>query len=181
MVKGLNNKGFSKDSKRKLNSELSSDSISNDLDRNNDPHHENQQEEQRQESNLSKGKFKDQAQDQTKTNVQIREEKIETPIDIDGISDRNTKQGAMLEEKSDRMAAGTETTGGDVHSNQAQAKVVGEEAIGGTTPTPDQDVVDDIATSVGVEIPDEQPVNVQPRVEQRDQQRWELDPKSAGR
>jgi hypothetical protein len=96
-----------------------------------------------------------------------------------GVSDRNTKQGAILEDMSDRMATGNETTGGDVDTDSAQAKVVGEEAVGGTTPTPDQDVVDDIGESVGVEFADKQPVSVRPTLERRDDKRWELDPDSA--
>ncbi|WP_225852845.1 DUF6335 family protein, partial [Haemophilus parainfluenzae] len=43
------------------------------------------------------------------------------------------------------MAAGQPTTANDPDALQEQAKVVGEEAVGGTTPTPDQSDVDAIA------------------------------------
>lgn len=96
-----------------------------------------------------------------------------------GIEDRNTRAGERLENISDRMATGNETTGGDIDANLEQAKVVGEEAVGGTTPTPDQDVVDEIADSAGVAIPDKKPVRVRTMLERRDDQRWELDPQSS--
>ncbi|MGJ3250476.1 MAG: DUF6335 family protein [Elainellaceae cyanobacterium] len=97
----------------------------------------------------------------------------------EGVEDRNTGSGDVVSQASDRMATGSNTTGGDMDANLGQAKVVGEEAVGGTTPTPDQDVVDEIAASVGVDIPDKKPVQVSDDLERRDDQRWELDPQSS--
>ncbi|HHP7243376.1 MAG TPA: DUF6335 family protein [Elainellaceae cyanobacterium] len=97
----------------------------------------------------------------------------------EGVEDRNTGSGDVVSQVSDRMATGSDPTGGDVDTNLGQAKVVGEEAVGGTTPTPDQDVVDEIAASVGVEVPDKKPIQVSDDLERRDDQRWELDPQSS--
>jgi len=78
------------------------------------------------------------------------------------------------------MAAGAPTTAGDPDAMTEQAKVVGEEAIGGTTPTPDQSNVDDIAASVGINTQAEHPVNVKHEMDRRDENRHELDPESKG-
>lgn len=70
-------------------------------------------------------------------------------------------------------------TGGDVDVNQYLARVVGEEAVGGTTPTPDQNVVEDLAISAGVQTPDWVPLHTNEMLEERDSHRWELDPESS--
>jgi len=69
--------------------------------------------------------------------------------------------------------------GGDVDANFEQASVVGEEAVGGTTPTPDQDVVDDLAAAVGIETDDRSFLRTNDMLNDRDDRRWELDPKSS--
>lgn len=70
-------------------------------------------------------------------------------------------------------------TGGDMDANQYQASVSGEEAVGGLTPTPEQTVVDDLAASVGVEMEDDEPLEMLDKLNERDQNRWELDRSSA--
>jgi Family of unknown function (DUF6335) len=70
-------------------------------------------------------------------------------------------------------------TGGDVDVDPYLADVVGEEAIGGTTPTPDQNVVDDLGTSAGIEIPDQGILHTTEMLERRNDHRWELEPESA--
>jgi hypothetical protein len=72
-------------------------------------------------------------------------------------------------------------TGGDRDSDRYQAKVVGEEAVGATTPTPGQNNVEDIAASAGVEFSDSEPIAVREELEERDRDRWELDPASKNR
>ena len=72
-------------------------------------------------------------------------------------------------------------TGGDRDSDRYQAKVVGEEAVGGTTPTPGQDNVEEVAASAGVEFSDTEPVQVTRELQERDRHRWQLDPASENR
>lgn len=55
----------------------------------------------------------------------------------------------------------------------------GEESPGGSTPTPDQDNVDQIGASLGVVEQDEKPLATTEKLEGRDRARWELDPASA--
>jgi Family of unknown function (DUF6335) len=70
-------------------------------------------------------------------------------------------------------------TGGDRDIDPYLAEVVGEEAIGGTTPTPEQSVVDDLGTSAGIEIPDQGILHTSEMLEHRNSHRWELEPESA--
>ena len=53
----------------------------------------------------------------------------------------------------------------------------GEETVGGSSPTPDQDRVDELGAAVGVTYGDAEPLH--DKVAERDQKRWELDPRSA--
>lgn len=76
-------------------------------------------------------------------------------------------------------AATPELTGGDIDANYEQANAVGDEAVGGTAPTPDQNVVDDLGTAVGLEVDDRSFLRTQDMLEERDEQRWELNPKSS--
>jgi hypothetical protein len=68
--------------------------------------------------------------------------------------------------------------GGDVDAT-GDATQVGEEAVGGTTPMPDQDVVDDLGRAAGVTYADTEPLRPEEKEAQRDAERWELDPASA--
>ena len=95
-----------------------------------------------------------------------------------GIADRSTQAGAVVDTASDHMASGGSTTGGDIDAMSEQAKVVGEEAVGGTTPTPGQNDIDAMAESVGVEMKPEEPIEVTEEILARDRQRWELNPQS---
>lgn len=103
----------------------------------------------------------------------------EIAVPYHGLTDRNTGEGNMLEASAERRASGAATTGGDLDANQYQAKVVGEEAVGGTTPTPEQNVTQELEKAVGVEGVEQEPVQVKDTLDRRDDQRWELDPKSA--
>ena len=56
---------------------------------------------------------------------------------------------------------------------------VGEETVGGTAPTPDQDNVDELGEAVGLTYEDDEPLGIGRKLEEREQHRWELDPASA--
>ena len=55
----------------------------------------------------------------------------------------------------------------------------GGEAVGGSTPTPDQDVVDDLGRAAGVTYEDNEPIKGEDKVAARDEHRWEVDPASS--
>jgi hypothetical protein len=70
-------------------------------------------------------------------------------------------------------------TGGDVDANWASAFSTGDEAPGGDMPTPDQDVVEEIGTSLGVQYADDEELKAADKIAERDRHRWELDPASS--
>jgi hypothetical protein len=73
---------------------------------------------------------------------------------------------------------GAVLAGGDIDAAWHQA-AIGEETVGGTTPTPDQDIVDEIGRAVGVIYEDAEPLQPAEKLERRDEQRWELHPASS--
>lgn len=72
-----------------------------------------------------------------------------------------------------------EITGGDVDADWEDEYAVGDEAVGGTAPTPDQDITEEIAKAVGLEMDDDEPLHTNDILEHRDGDRWELDPLSS--
>jgi hypothetical protein len=85
-------------------------------------------------------------------------------------------------EMKDKLAkstgSGPALTGGDVDADWQSAESVGDEAPGGDNPTPDQDVVDEIGRSLGVEYADDEELQGGAEISERDHHRWELDPSS---
>lgn len=73
----------------------------------------------------------------------------------------------------------TGPAGGDIDVDADLASTVGEEAVGGTAPTPGQTNIDEVAASVGVEMYDQQDQYANEMLNTRDDRRWELDPKSS--
>lgn len=71
-----------------------------------------------------------------------------------------------------------ELAAGDLDASR-QGVDSGEEGVGGSTPTPDQDSVDLIGSALGVVEQDEKPLATTEKLEGRDRERWELDPASA--
>lgn len=69
-------------------------------------------------------------------------------------------------------------SGGDLDADWARADI-GEETVGGSAPTPDQDVVDELGEAVGLTYEDNEPLRAAEKVEERDRKRWELDPASS--
>jgi hypothetical protein len=74
--------------------------------------------------------------------------------------------------ESHRLAAG------DVDADAAETGS-GEEAAGGSTPTPDQDSVDQIGEALGVTYQPDEPLNTTEKIARRDDDRWELNPSSS--
>ena len=70
-------------------------------------------------------------------------------------------------------------SGGDIDAKWEEADVSGEETVGGTTPTPDQDVVDELGQALGITYEDDEPLHTEEKLRERDRSRWELDPESA--
>jgi hypothetical protein len=71
-----------------------------------------------------------------------------------------------------------ELSGGDIDADWAGADA-GDETVGGSSPTPDQDVVDELGAAIGLTYEDNEPLHTTEKVGQRDRRRWELDPASS--
>jgi hypothetical protein len=85
-----------------------------------------------------------------------------------------------LEEKlEDHHAESPKLSGGDLDAAWQFAGGAGEEAVGGSTPTPDQDMVDELGEAIGITYEDDEPISGEEKILRRDRHRWELDPKSA--
>jgi hypothetical protein len=71
-------------------------------------------------------------------------------------------------------------TGGDPDADWSRAESSGEEAVGGSEPTPDQDVVDELARALGVEQEaDAEFWTTDEILRERDRLRWRLDEEAA--
>jgi hypothetical protein len=57
-------------------------------------------------------------------------------------------------------------------------EVNGDEAVGGTTAMPSQNDTEQLAEAVGITFNDDTPIAIEETIEQRDRDRWELDPDS---
>ena len=78
----------------------------------------------------------------------------------------------------DTAAPDATLSGGDIDATRSGTDA-GEEAVGGSTPTPDQDVVDELGKAVGITYEDAEPLRFGDKMADRDAQRWELNPASS--
>ncbi len=84
----------------------------------------------------------------------------------------------LMKELREYHATSPELSGGDIDAAWDQADV-GEETVGGSSPTPDQDVVDQLGQAVGLTYEDDEPLDTEKKIARRDDRRWELDPASS--
>ena len=68
--------------------------------------------------------------------------------------------------------------GGNIDMDEAESSV-GEEAVGGGNPTPDQDIVEELGEAMGLTYEDEEPLGGEDKLHRRDEHRWELNPASS--
>ena len=69
-------------------------------------------------------------------------------------------------------------SGGDIDACRSGTDA-GEETVGGSTPTPDQDVVEELGKAVGITYEDAETLRFDDKLADRDAQRWELNPASS--
>jgi hypothetical protein len=70
-------------------------------------------------------------------------------------------------------------SGGDVDAAWDDSNAAGEESVGGSAPTPDQDIVDEIGRAAGLTYRENEPLDSNKKLLDRDRNRWELNPASA--
>jgi hypothetical protein len=101
---------------------------------------------------------------------------------LEDFSDRQKFTGGsmgLFEELLDHNSLGPKLSGGDIDAAWQSSDVSGEESVGGTVSTPDQDIVDDLGEAAGVTYDDDEELRTGDIIEERDANRWELDPRSA--
>ncbi len=85
--------------------------------------------------------------------------------------------GELRAELEEYTANSPQISGGDVDADWERGEAVGEETVGGSTPTPDQDVVDELGAATGIVYGDREELRSKP--DENDANRWELDPRSS--
>lgn len=85
----------------------------------------------------------------------------------------------LLEDLDEHHSLSPEISGGDLDASWQTANVAGEETVGGSAPTPDQDVVDELGAAAGLIYEEDEPLNSDAKILDRDRNRWELNPASA--
>lgn len=69
-------------------------------------------------------------------------------------------------------------SGGDLDADWRRADI-GDETVGGSSPTPDQAIVAELGEALGLTYEDNEPLQGGSKVNARDRHRWELDPASS--
>ena len=85
----------------------------------------------------------------------------------------------LLEELEEHNSLSPSITGGDIDASWQTGNQAGEETVGGSVSTPDQDVVDELGEAAGLNYRDGEPLDYDAKVLDRDRNRWELNPDSA--
>ena len=67
----------------------------------------------------------------------------------------------------------------DAEDDAYRAEVNGDEAVGGSTAVPSQNDTEQLAEAAGIVVDDDTPLDTEEMLEDRDRDRWELDPASA--
>ena len=66
-----------------------------------------------------------------------------------------------------------------ISDGDIDADLNGEESVGGSDAMANQDIVDELGEAVGLTYEDNEPLHTTEKVEERDRNRWELDPASS--
>jgi len=97
------------------------------------------------------------------------------PPDVDCEASRRELRVRLLRYTS----TGPLLSGGDVDAEWETADSIGDEAVGGSVATPDQNVVEDLGAALGVTYQDDEELRPGDKEHDRDIHRWELDPASS--
>ena len=104
-----------------------------------------------------------------------RGRRTRTPVGEPARDDREDLVGLAHD-----VAAHTETgprvSGGDVDADRVGAYASGEESVGGSVATPDQDIIDELGRALGIEHEADAPVQTSDEIlRARDRFRWHLE------
>ncbi|HLG15198.1 MAG TPA: DUF6335 family protein [Blastocatellia bacterium] len=125
-------------------------------------------------SDKPKGQFIDAGRAETEE-YEPNDEVLQEFADVQKFASGGEQLRRVLAEHHSRTP---ELSGGDIDADWARADI-GEETVGGTNPTPGQDVVEELGEAVGLVYEDNEPLHTTEKVDLRDRNRWELDPASS--
>jgi hypothetical protein len=91
----------------------------------------------------------------------------------------NEEDITTLNDSSSEYGSSSQISGGDGDAVTEPESATGEELVGGSSPTPDQDMVDELGAAAGIEMADGAILHTADMLDNRDESRWELDPSSA--
>jgi hypothetical protein len=102
------------------------------------------------------------------------DEELQGPPPREATIIRTDRQRQAEEELAEHTSTSPQLSGGDVDADWQRADSVGEEGVGGSVATPDQDNVDEIGEALGVpRAPDDEVRTSDEILEGRDRNRWE--------
>ncbi|HKU53140.1 MAG TPA: DUF6335 family protein [Nitrospira sp.] len=84
----------------------------------------------------------------------------------------------LREELDEHNSLSPQITGGDLDASWQTGNQAGEETVGGSVSTPDQDIVEELGEAAGLTYRDDEPLDYS-KINERDRNRWELNPASA--
>ena len=100
---------------------------------------------------------------------------VETPAEHEEVGER-------LRDATEHHETSAVLSGGDVDADWQRAQSSGEETVGGSVATPDQDIVDEIGQALGVEQAPDAPVMTSEEIlRERDRHYWRLERLAAGK
>jgi hypothetical protein len=101
---------------------------------------------------------------------------VATPSENAGRTDEREELVGLARDVAAHAESSPRLTGGDLDADWQAAYASGEESVGGSVATPDQDVVDEIGRALGVEQEAEAPVQASDEIlRRRDRLRWHLE------
>ena len=87
----------------------------------------------------------------------------------------------LVQRLRNNTAASPHDAGGDLDATWEDVNDTGSESVTGDNPTPDQSLVEENAQALGVSFEDNEELDFLEKIEKRDRERYELDPRSKTR
>jgi Family of unknown function (DUF6335) len=102
--------------------------------------------------------------------------RLETTAETEPLLDDREEPVGLMRDVMAHTETSPRLTGGDVDADWQAAYSSGEESVGGSVATPDQDIVDEIGRALGVEQEIDAPVRASDEIlRARDRLRWHLE------
>ena len=102
------------------------------------------------------------------------DDRIEPPV-----PDVSAGSQKLAERLRENTSVDPSLSGGDIDAEWDMAESQGDEAAGGSQPTPGQNNVEEIGRALGITYADDEELKVGEKERSRDEHRWELDPASS--